>query len=373
MARVPVLRRPALVAVYVYLLLRMAGVAFLWIVAGSQGRELGDLLGSSDAHWYVGIADQGYDTSIPVHDDGSLAPSNLAFFPLFPALIAVADIVLPGGSTAAAIAVAWLGGAAAATGIFAFGQQVRDERTGILLVALWAVVPHAVVQSMGYTETLFTAIAAWCLVHLLRRNWASAGLLAAVAGLTRPTAAALVLVVMLAALVAVVRREDGWRPWLAGLLAPLGLLGFIGWVGLRLDRIDGYTHVQNDAWHMSYDGGRAFVEQLHRLLVSQGPLAAYVTALVVLLSAALLVLLVVDRVPWTACLYCADILGLSALGADYLHAKARLLLPAFPLLLPVASSLARARRSTVVVVIATLSVISSAYGSYLLLAWDHSP
>jgi Gpi18-like mannosyltransferase len=122
----------------------------------------------------------------------------------------------------------------------------------VLLAALWAVVPHALVQSMGYTETLFTAIAAWSLFALLRRHWLAAGLLCALAGLTRPTGVALVVATALAALVAVVRRRDGWRPWLAGALAPVGSLGYLVWVGHRLGRADGYLHVQKDAWRITH-------------------------------------------------------------------------------------------------------------------------
>src|SRR5690606_36045782 len=155
-------------------------------------------------------------------------------FPLYPGLIALLDPVLPGGPQAAGLAISWLAGPAAAWGLFAIGAHLRDRRTGVLLVALWAVLPHAVVQSMLYTETLFTALAAWSLYALLRRRWLTSGALCLAAGLLRPTAGALVLAVGLAALAAVWRRRDGWRPWVAGLIAPLGLLGYLGWVAHRL-------------------------------------------------------------------------------------------------------------------------------------------
>ncbi|MEV7095622.1 hypothetical protein AB0M80_22520 [Amycolatopsis sp. NPDC051045] len=64
---------------------------------------------------------------------------------------------------------------------------------------------------MPYSEALFRALAAWALVGVLERNWI-------MAGLVRPTAAALVLAVGLAALVAVIQRRDGWRLWVGGLL-----------------------------------------------------------------------------------------------------------------------------------------------------------
>ena len=76
---------------------------------------------------------------------------------------------------------------------------------------------------MGYTETLFTALAAWSLFAVMRRRWLTAGVLCLAAGLTRSVAIALIAAVGLAALVAVCRRRDGWRPWVGGALAPLGV------------------------------------------------------------------------------------------------------------------------------------------------------
>ena len=87
---------------------------------------------------------------------------------------------------------------------------------------------------MAYSEALFTALAAWALHACLCRRWLLAGLLAALAGLTRPVGAAVVAAVLVTALVQVV-RERGTRVRRSGaLLAPLGLLGYVGWVGLRV-------------------------------------------------------------------------------------------------------------------------------------------
>jgi 4-amino-4-deoxy-L-arabinose transferase-like glycosyltransferase len=281
--------------------------------------------------------------------------------------------LVPGGPATAGIADSWLAGLAAAWGLFAVGAHLRDRRTGVLLAAVWAVVPHALVQSMGYTETLFTALAAWSLFALLRRHWLAAGLLCALAGLTRPTGAALVAATALAALVAVVRRRDGWRPWLAGALAPMGLLAYVVWVGHRLGRADGYFHVQRDAWKMSYDTGAYTVRTVHKALAQPLPLAMYATTLVLLISFALLAMLAVDRVPWPLLVYAGVIVAMAFFGDGYFHAKARLMMPAFPLLLPVAYALASARRRKAAVVLTTLAAVSAGYGVYLALVWTYSP
>jgi hypothetical protein len=253
------------------------------------------------------------------------------------------------------------------------GAQLRDRRTGIVLAGLWAVVPHAVVESMGYTETVFTALAAWSLFALLRRRWLSAGVLCLFAGLTRSVAVALIAAVGLAALVAVCQRRDGWRPWLGGALAPLGFLGFVAWVGDRLGRFDGYVYLQRAAWHASYDAGHYTLTRMIEILTRPQRLGFYVTTFVVLLALALLVLLAIGRTPWPLVVYAA-VMFAAVVGVEgYYHTMARHLLPAFPLLLPVAYGLAAARRSTVVVVFALLTATSTWYGVYLCLIWNSSP
>jgi hypothetical protein len=365
--------RAAWPAVALYAGLRAVAMLVLWRAVDARGLDLGGVLTRWDGGIYLRIATQGYDTAIPLKPDGSLAPTNLALFPLYPGLIAALDPVLPGGPRVAAIALSWAAGLAAAWGLYAVGAQLRDRRTGIVLAGLWAVVPHAVVESMGYTETLFTALAAWSLFALLRRRWLTAGTLCLFAGLTRPVAIALIAAVALAALVAVWQRRDGWRPWLGGAIAPLGFLGFAAWVGHRLNRFDGYVYTQREAWHASYDGGRYALTQMIRVLTRPQELGLYVTTFVVVLALALLVLLAIDRTPWPLVVYAAVMFAEVVGVQGYYHTMARHLLPAFPLLLPVAYALAAARRSRVIVVFALLTAASAWYGVYLRLIWQHSP
>ena len=365
--------RGAWPALALYAGLRAVAMLVLWRNVDARGLDLGNVLTRFDGGIYLRIAMQGYETGIPLQPGGGLAPTNLAFFPLYPGLIAALDPVLPGDPRVTAIAVSWAAGLAAAWGLYAVGAQLRDRRTGIVLAGLWAVVPHAVVESMGYTETLFTALAAWSLFALLRRRWLTAGVLCLFAGLTRSVAIALIAAVGLAALVAVCQRRDGWRPWLGGALAPLGFLGFVAWVGDRLGRYDGYVYLQREAWHASYDAGEYALTQMNRILNEPEQLALYVTTLVVVLALALLVLLATDGSPWPLVVYAA-VMFVAVVGVEgYYHTMARHLLPAFPLLLPVAYALGTARRSTVVVVFVLLTAVSAWYGVYLRLIWEYSP
>ncbi len=92
----------------------------------------------------------------------------------------------------------------------------------------------------------------------MTRRWAAAGVLTFAAGLTRPTAFALVAALAVAGLIAVVRRREDWRPPLAAVaIAPLGWRAiWPGWgVGYRMGDWGGYTKLQEGAWGHTFDYG----------------------------------------------------------------------------------------------------------------------
>ncbi|ATO17750.1 hypothetical protein CO540_09120 [Micromonospora sp. WMMA2032] len=297
----------------------------------------------------------------------------MAFFPLYPHLVGALEPLTPLGTRATALALAGVAALAAAWGLFAIGERLYDRRVGILLAVLWGALPHSIVQNMSYSEGIFTAFAAWCLYALLRGDWLVAGLLSLAAGLTRPTGSALLAVVCVAASIAVLRRRDGWRPWAALLLAPAGWLGYLAWVGWRTGRPDGWFHIQDAGWGTTFDLGVDTVRVGQRVLAHPSALAMYVVTLVVLVALALFVLGALDRQPWQLLLYSGLILLTTLGAAGYYHAKARFLLPAFPLLLPVAVALARAGWARAVTVLAPLAILSAYFGGYVLMIWNRSP
>lgn len=365
--------RVAWQALVAYAVLRAIGLLTFWYVAAERQRDAWGLLGRWDAGWYAGIVTRGYDLVIPLKPDGTLATTNLAFFPLYPGVTEIFDRALPGNAKTAGIVVAWVAGLAAAWGLYAVGAHLRNRRTGVLLAALWAIIPHGLVESMGYSETLFTSLSAWSLFALLRRYWLTAGLLCCLAGATRPTGAALAAAVGMAALIAIIRRRDGWRPWMAGVLAPLGFLGYIAWVGYRLGRADGYFYVQNHAWKMNYDDGSYTIRQVMTLLTGKVSLAYVVVTLVMLAAIPLLAALSVHKEAWPLTAFSLAILAMVFFGDGFYHSKGRLLMPAFPLLFPVAAALAATRRRILIAVLAILTAVSTSYGVYVLLFWSLSP
>ncbi|MEV6553993.1 glycosyltransferase family 39 protein [Streptomyces sp. NPDC051597] len=354
-----------------HLAVRLLGLAVLARWAHLQHHGVWPTLATSwDSHWYLGIADHGYDQELGTR----LYHNNLAFFPLYPAVVKAVAAVTPGSRASVGVAVAVLCSSAAAWGIFAVGDRLYGRRAGTVLTVLWGALPVAVVQWMGYTESLFTALAAWALYCVLTGRWVAAGALAGLAGLTRPTGIAVAAAVVVAALVAVGRGAPARGPVTGALLAPLGWFGFVAWVGVRLGRWDGYFAVQR-LWTNEWDGGADTLRELRTLLVYDRSPALFlvVVSLVLILAGALFLLSAADRQP-VALLTFSAVLLLVVLGSGGVYfPRARFLLPGFPLLLPLAVSLARARRHVTLLVLGGAALSSAWLGSYMLLVWPGPP
>ncbi|MFI8825949.1 hypothetical protein [Streptomyces sp. NPDC053431] len=346
-----------------YAATRVLGLVVLAVAAAATGKDGPHrLMGRWDAVWYTRIAEHGYGYAVTLPDGAVHA--DLAFFPLFPALERALSTVLPVDAATAGLVVSWTASLAAAWGIYAVGAHVTGRpRAGVLLAVLWGVYPTAFVQSMAYTETLFTALAAWSLLAVLRGRWLVAGALCALAGLTRPTAAALIAALGVTALVTVVRERGARASVVAGaLLAPLGWLAYIVYVGLRQGSATAYFDVQA-AWGNSIDGGVALARFIAGL---PWPAALGLCAALGLLGG-LVVLCVRQGQPLPLLVYTVAVVVISLVGAAYFGSRPRLMMPAFGLLLPPAVALARLRTRTAVPVLAALALGSACYGAFTLL------
>lgn len=346
------------------LLVRAFGLGILLGAAALVGRSGYAILVKWDAQWYAGIAEHGY--GLVKHHDGRLL-SDYAFFPLYP-LLERAGMSVGVTAVAAGLVVSWVALMAAAAGVVAVVRRAsagpEGDRVAALTVLLWCALPVALILSSAYTEGLFTALAAWALWGVLRRRWWLAGVLASLAGLTRPTGVAVVLAVLVAAIAGIGSDEPRGRVARVGaiVLAPLGLLGYLAYVGVRVGAWDGYLRV-TAGWHNGIDGGVAFARW-----TSEKPapaLAGIVLAGVVL--AALFVLAVRFRLPLPLLVYAGVILVLAVVTSGYFGSKPRYLLPDFPLLVPVAAWLVRRRPVTRGVVLGVLVLASWVYGTVWLL------
>lgn len=353
---------PTLTALGGYTATRLIGLVVLAIAAAATGKDgLHRLKGRWDSVWYVRVAENGYgyEVTLPNGD----VHSDLAFFPLLPALERGLAAVLPFDAATAGLLVSWTAALAAAWGIYKCGAHVAGERVGVLLAVLWGVYPTAFVQSMAYTETLFTAFAAWSLYAVLRGRWILAGALCAAAGLTRPTAAALIAALGITALVTLVQERRLPLRTVAGvLIAPLGWLGYVVYVGVREGTPSAYFDVQA-AWGNSIDGGVALARFIAGL---PWPAALGLCAALALLGW-LIALCVRQKQPLPLLVYTIGVVLVSLVGAAYFGSRPRLMMPAFGLLLPPAVALARLRPRAAVPVLTGLALASAAYGAFTLL------
>ncbi|WUO60315.1 hypothetical protein OG960_30655 [Streptomyces sp. NBC_00280] len=364
--------RHAAPALVTYTAVRVTGLLLLALWAHRRHHGVWPILATQwDADWYLGIADHGYPhTPGNAHDSGSLA-----FFPLYPALVKALAFLTPGTRATTGLGLAVVASLVAAWGVFAVGEHLYDRRTGIVLATLWAAFPVGAVQWMGYTESLFTALAAWSLYAVLTGRWLWAASLAVLAGLTRPTGVAVAAAVSLTALLTLLRRRSpAPRVLTAALLAPLGWLGYVGWVGLRLGRWDGYLAVQR-LWRQDMDGGALTLRRMRELLLydSTPELFLVMVTAVLLGAACLFALSVWDRQPLPLLIFTGVLLAIVLGSGGVYYPRARFLVPAFPLLLPLAVHLARASRRFRACAITAAVALSAYCGAYMLLVWPSAP
>ncbi|MFJ3233271.1 mannosyltransferase family protein [Streptomyces sp. NPDC086787] len=403
--------RRAAPALLGYAAVRALGLAVLAVWSAGRGKSAHTLLTARwDSLWYTRVAHlgYGYEVRLPNGD----VHSDLAFFPLLPWLERSLHALTPLSYADAGLVVSVVASLAAAWGIFAVADLVYGPRAGVCAVLLWAVLPVGIVQSMAYSESLFTALAAWSLYAVLTGRWLTAGVLAASAGLTRPVGLAVVAAVWTAGVASFVRERRAamahgareterasdatsavhsprvsaaggahkatrapylatgaplWRRALSMIVAPLGAAGYVLWVGHRTGKGPlGYLDVQA-GWRNGFDGGYAFARFVADKFTSfPSALAGLGLIIGVGLVLWLYVTGVRQRQPLPLLVYTGVVTALALCASSYFGSKPRLLLPAFPLLLPLALALARTRTPRAVLVTAGVAVASAVYGAFWL-------
>jgi hypothetical protein len=378
--------RPAAPALLGYLAVRAIGIAVLAVWANSSHRSAIKKLAYWDAGWYRIIAQRGYDKGIPVAAAHGTPHSDLAFFPLYPYAMKLVHVVFPVTLTYAGLIVAWAGALFAAWGVYAVARCLHGQAAAVMAAVTWGILPVAIVENMAYAEPLFTAFAAWALFTALTRRWIWAGVLSILAGLTTPLGAAAAAAVSLGAAMELKylyqTRRDGmpaalswWRPVLGGALAPVGWVGYVAWAGYQLGHWQGYFTVQQK-WSSRFDGGAATFHELKRMVTRSVPLPleTFVVAAVLLASVVLFLITVAERQPVILLTFTATLLVISLGDSGSFESRARFLLPAFPLLFPIAAALAHARNRAVAAILAGSGTLCSAlFGGYLLLVWPRWP
>jgi hypothetical protein len=385
------------IPVIVFFAIRLIGVGVLARFADLRGTNLPTTLQLWDGKWMLAIARYGYAAVPASNTDANgihTADTAYAFFPGYP-YTAGALAKLPGFSVyGAAIVVTIVAGAFAAVAVARLGRwcasamdpdadEARVRTTGLVLLVLFAAAPMGVVLSMAYTEALFCAVVAWSLVGVLEKRWLLAGFTALAAGLIRPTGVVLIAVVVLTAFLSATGiprgktgaagvARGGWRAWVAILVAPLGYLGYLGVVWRHTGSPTGWFEIQTAGWGTEFDWGRATFRFVNHSLVHSGEIAPVATALVIVATIVLIAINVAARTPWPLVLYGILVTATIVLSSGLMMSRARLLLPAFVLLIPIANLLARQTPAARNTVLACVIALSSWFGAHMLTVYPHA-
>ncbi|MFJ9775355.1 glycosyltransferase family 39 protein [Kitasatospora sp. NPDC101157] len=345
-------------------------------VGRGGGAHAWDVLGTWDGIWYQRIAENGYDPQlIPLHGFplATYYENSAAFFPLYPWLMRLVGAVTGLGPYGSGIVVSVLASLVAAAGIFAIAERLAGFRAGVIAAVVWGLFPGSGVEWAVYSDSLFVALSAWACYCVMTRRWIAAGLLALVAGLNRPTAAALIAAVSIAALVALVRRTDGVaRPLTAMLITPWGLIGYVAWVGWRMGDWGGYFKLQRGAWNRYFDFGASTLRTIMDVITGHwdfwqsNPVPDLIAIALLIALPGLLVLLRQAGPPLVLWVYTALTI-FTALSSNQIFGNiSRYLLPAFPLFIGLAVALRRVRTSSLVGMFAMPVIAAGWYAGYAL-------
>lgn len=201
------------------------GAMFVPIDAGSclacapTGNAGLDALARWDGRWYVEIAEHGYSYAAGQQSD-------IAFFPVYPALMRIAALPLGGGPGAlveAGIVVSNLALLGALVLLVRLARLELGEGAAARVPLMVLAFPTSVFLSAVYPESLFLLAAAYAFWSARTGRWGRAGVAAAVAGLTRPFGIAVGLALVVGALRAAPRDRPA-PVWL--LLAPAAAAGW---------------------------------------------------------------------------------------------------------------------------------------------------
>lgn len=314
-------------------------IRFLHPIGGGAHSFL-DAWARYDATLYARLAQDGYQGS-PFY--------RAAFFPLQPLVTAIVA-PLTGGNTYIAgmvvsnvayfFALLGLGTLALHEGSGADDkQQMATARRAMLYLTVY---PLALFLFAGYAESLFLALAIWCVVAIRRGAWWQAGVLGLLAAMTRQMGLFLVLPFAYE-----YATRAGWRlrhlrlnaAWV--LLIPGGLLLFMGWLWYTVGDPLAFQHAEGQWKHVFTPPWATLAWAWRRLLSVQDPLFLYKDVIdyaAVLLFAALIVV-GARRLRLGDTAYCAAVwlLALSYPTAGWpLQSDARYMLAAFPCFLTLA-------------------------------------
>jgi hypothetical protein len=323
-----------------------------------------------DGVWYRGIVADGYQVA-GTPDDAS----NLAFFPFYPIASRLLSL-LPFVTADMALLILGIGGSiVAAVPVYLIGKRLHSAGVGWVLALLWGAMPQSFVLVMGYPEGLFTAATAFALLYVIRKQPVAAACATAIAGLIRPSALPLIVVVMVWALLNAWRGERRWRWWVAAAVAPSGLAVYMLYIAYRTGSVFGYFGIQK-AWNLRFGKPWELLLQARHFLTTRDTfLVAMDIYIPIVFAFVFLLILLAGRWREQGYFWIVAYTVLSTVlivtRATFFWSESRQFLVLFPLLLPLAT-LKTSRWSWALVLIGA-TVASALFGGVFLDVHQYSP
>jgi hypothetical protein len=322
------------------------------LIPGADGPILRSLT-SWDGWYYLGIVANGYQA-----DPVAGAYSNVAFPPLYPAIVELLSFPFPAYAGVVAILVSNVAFLLALGLLVRLGTPYLGRRRASLAAGLLVIYPFASAFAMAYTESLFLLLMVAAFLAAERRHRAWAGIFLALTVLCRIQGVLLILPLGILML-----RQDGWRPtrsllWL--LLGPLAAAAFLGYIATVTGSPTAFLDAQQ-AWGREGLGGAAPGKTIGSdFSPYQGALL-----LTLLFTVFLLVFVRADRIPIEYALIPILFIG-AEMASGTLEAVGRITMTAFPIVWILANRRSLfARRTWPMVSVALFTVVAIlSFGGY---------
>lgn len=219
-------------------------MSWWWAHGPAQPRDVLTIWYRWDTIAYLHIASHGYDPA---------RPADMAFFPLYPVVVRLADMVLPAGPLVAGMTVS----AACAWAVLVLLYRLASSELGSDVagraVTYLAAAPTAFFLFAAYNESMYILLAVAALYSMRTGRWWVAGMLGGLASGTRLWGVLLVLPLAVEYL-----RKRGWdwrrvrSDMLAVALIPVGVAAFSLYCWAALGDPLAWSHAQ-EYWHRSYN------------------------------------------------------------------------------------------------------------------------
>ena len=219
-----------------------------WTILASMSRRW-------DGPWYLDIAQLGYPKGTPT------GQSLVGFFPLYPLLTRWTAYVTGVRIEVAALLVNTVGAAVAVVLVWRLAETYFDREVANRAAFLFAFFPGSYAFTFGYTEGVFLACAAGCLLLLERKRWWWAALVGGIGSAARPTGYALALCCAFA-VVAHWRRTRDWKPLLSPPLAASGFVAFLVYLHFHNGDAFAWQRAQERGWGQRLDFGTTTVRRI---------------------------------------------------------------------------------------------------------------